>query len=225
MADEKKRLDLDGLDTFASELSQKLDATYEKKGEGGSGYTKAETDALLLGKVSKVDGKGLSTNDYSDADKSSVGEISGLKENLTELEQKAITSTEEESYEPTVPRDADTLGGRITANDIDELGEWINIGNVSYTQKGTYELPSIDRYRTLMIIPCAMQNPSFHMNTPFIIPTSIYREKNSFEFNSWSTGQWRFFTRIKYVSDTSFEVTEYEVGNYNGIRLFFLGMK
>lgn len=85
MADKEHYLDLDGLDNFAEGLSAKLDATYQKKGESGDAYTKSETDTLLLGKVDKVNGKGLSSNDYTDADKSSVGEISGLKENLSQL--------------------------------------------------------------------------------------------------------------------------------------------
>lgn len=54
-------------------------------GGGGSSYTKAEIDEMLLGKVDAVDGKGLSTNDYSDADKFNVDDIPELKENLTKL--------------------------------------------------------------------------------------------------------------------------------------------
>ena len=41
-------------------------------GGGGDGYTKAETDALLNGKVDKVTGKGLSTNDFTNEDKTKV---------------------------------------------------------------------------------------------------------------------------------------------------------
>ena len=35
-------------------------------------YTKAETDTLLTGKVDKITGKGLSTNDYTTAEKKQI---------------------------------------------------------------------------------------------------------------------------------------------------------
>lgn len=41
-------------------------------GGGGDSYTKAETDTLLYGKVDKVTGKGLSTNDFTNEDKTKV---------------------------------------------------------------------------------------------------------------------------------------------------------
>ena len=60
------------------------------------------------------------------SDFASATEQTELRENLTELEQKAITSTEEESYEPTVPRDADTLGG-ISASEYALKNELVEI--------------------------------------------------------------------------------------------------
>lgn len=50
-----------------------LDAA--KGGGGSDSYTKAETNALLDEKVSKITGKGLSTNDYTDAEKSKLAGI------------------------------------------------------------------------------------------------------------------------------------------------------
>lgn len=41
-------------------------------GGGGDSYSKTEIDRMMLGKVDKVNGKGLSTNDYSDSDKTKV---------------------------------------------------------------------------------------------------------------------------------------------------------
>lgn len=62
-------------------------------GGGGSSYTKAETDELLLGKVDAVEGKGLSTNDYSDADKSNVDDIPDLKANKAPFTNTFYTYT------------------------------------------------------------------------------------------------------------------------------------
>ena len=42
--------------------------------------------AAIQGKVDKVEGKGLSTNDYTDADKADVDSIDGLDERVTDLE-------------------------------------------------------------------------------------------------------------------------------------------
>lgn len=44
-------------------------------GSQGPFYTKGETDTLLNGKVDKVTGKGLSTNDYTNADKSKLDNL------------------------------------------------------------------------------------------------------------------------------------------------------
>ncbi|MCR4644912.1 MAG: hypothetical protein K5695_05825 [Oscillospiraceae bacterium] len=50
---------------------------------GGDGYTKAETDALLAEKVDQVSGKGLSTEDYTSAEKSKLAGIaSGAEVNV-----------------------------------------------------------------------------------------------------------------------------------------------
>ena len=60
-----------------SVINQNMDIIDEKMKEienasgGGTvdAYTKKQTDNLLLNKVDKVDGKGLSTNDYSTEEK------------------------------------------------------------------------------------------------------------------------------------------------------------
>lgn len=49
--------------------------TWEKVMFADDVYTKGQADALLAGKVDKVDGKGLSTNDYTDAEKALVATI------------------------------------------------------------------------------------------------------------------------------------------------------
>lgn len=61
-------------------------------------YTKSETDTLLAGKVDKVIGKGLSTNDYSDTDKAVV---SGVTDALyTKADKDALWQDATESGNP-----------------------------------------------------------------------------------------------------------------------------
>lgn len=45
-------------------------------------------DAALAGKVDKVTGKGLSTNDFTDADKSKLDSLDNYEERLAALEEK-----------------------------------------------------------------------------------------------------------------------------------------
>ena len=58
-----------------SHTAQDLDAAVTKANAAApqsTTYTKSETDTLLADKVDKVTGKGLSTNDFTDAYKSAV---------------------------------------------------------------------------------------------------------------------------------------------------------
>lgn len=67
--------------------------------EGGSGggtdlsnyYTKSETDTKLTTKVDKVTGKGLSTNDYTSAEKNKLASLTNyddtaIKKQITDIE-------------------------------------------------------------------------------------------------------------------------------------------
>ena len=54
-------------------LGERLDNI--EQGTGGDTYTKAEVDTMLGEKVDKVDGKGLSTNDFTNADKSGIAAL------------------------------------------------------------------------------------------------------------------------------------------------------
>ena len=54
---------------------KKTQSTWQYIGSEGPYYTKAQTDALLNGKVSVVEGKGLSTNDFTDALKTKLDNI------------------------------------------------------------------------------------------------------------------------------------------------------
>ncbi len=61
-------------------LGERLDNI--EQGAGGDTYTKAEVDTMLAEKVDKVDGKGLSTNDFTNADKA---QITTNKNNISTL--------------------------------------------------------------------------------------------------------------------------------------------
>lgn len=70
-------------------------------------YTKTETDALLDGKVDKVEGKGLSTNDYTTSEKTKLAGLENYDD--TELREKI------DSIEP------DAI---IDVSSVDEIGGW-----------------------------------------------------------------------------------------------------
>lgn len=58
-------------------------------------YTKSQTDTALAGKVDKVNGKGLSTNDYTDADKTIVsGTTSALNGKVDKVEGKGLSKND-----------------------------------------------------------------------------------------------------------------------------------
>lgn len=53
-------------------------------------YTKPEITTLLLGKVDKVAGKGLSTNDYTNGDKQNVEKIPTIEQDIVDLESDKV---------------------------------------------------------------------------------------------------------------------------------------
>jgi len=64
---------------------KKSTSTWQYVGSEGPYYTKSETDALLNNKVNKETGKGLSTNDFTNADKTKLNGIeSGAQVNKIE---------------------------------------------------------------------------------------------------------------------------------------------
>lgn len=76
-------------------------------GGGGDSYSKTEIDRMMLGKVDKVNGKGLSTNDYSDSDKTKVGASQSSTEVTNAIE--ASQTAQEQSLVP------------ITAQEIEDM--------------------------------------------------------------------------------------------------------
>lgn len=73
-----------------SDLSSAVQASLDKaESTAENTYTKAQTDGLLNGKVDKVAGKGLSTNDYTDSEKTKLAALPTNAELNTALDDKA----------------------------------------------------------------------------------------------------------------------------------------
>lgn len=64
--------------------------TISVKSEDFDSYTKGEIDSKLASKVSAVQGKGLSTNDYTNNEKTAVAKISGIEETLQGKQDKLV---------------------------------------------------------------------------------------------------------------------------------------
>lgn len=102
-------------------------STWNYVGSEGPYYTKAQTDSLLNGKVDKVNGKGLSTNDFTDALKTKLDGIeSGAQVNKIESIKvnnvtQAITDKSVNISVPTKTSDINNDSGYITksVNDLD----------------------------------------------------------------------------------------------------------
>lgn len=74
------------LDTYSQTEANLADAVSKKHGvndENSSHYTKAANDTLLNGKVDKITGKGLSTEDYTTAEKNKLTGIEAGANNYT----------------------------------------------------------------------------------------------------------------------------------------------
>ena len=73
-----------GLGTSSAEMALML-AKLSRDLDAAAGTLNALV-STVNGKVDKVEGKGLSTNDYTDEDKADVGEIDGLDNRVTAIE-------------------------------------------------------------------------------------------------------------------------------------------
>ena len=106
---------------------KKSTSTWQYIGSEGPYYTKGETDTLLNGKVNVVEGKGLSTNDFTDADKTKLNGIeSGAQVNKIESIKvnnvtQAITDKSVNISVPTKTSQISNDSGYITksVNDLD----------------------------------------------------------------------------------------------------------
>lgn len=77
--------------------------------------TSDETDAALNGKVDKIAGKGLSTNDYTDAEKAEVAKVSGKVDKVSGkgLSTNDYTDSAKSFLEETVPEQIDRIDAKI----------------------------------------------------------------------------------------------------------------
>lgn len=101
-------------------------------------YTKSQADSLIAGKVDKVSGKSLSTNDFTDTDKS---KLDGL-ENYDDANVKADISNVQEQIE-SITNQIFGLGTQIPS------GADLN----DYTEAGVYCCKSINEAPTLLNNP------------------------------------------------------------------------
>lgn len=79
--------------------------------------TSDETDTALNGKVDKVEGKGLSTNDYTNEEKAEVAKVSGKVDKVSGkgLSTNDYTDGAKSFLEETVPEEFDRVDAKITA--------------------------------------------------------------------------------------------------------------
>lgn len=114
----------DNMDIIDAKMKEIEDA-----GGGGAvdAYTKKQTDNLLLNKVDKVDGKGLSTNDFEDGFKN---KLNGIEEgaNKTTIDSELSTTSE------------NPVQNKVITNKINEINsnlENTNSLNIKYYDLGT----------------------------------------------------------------------------------------
>ena len=119
-------------------------STWNYVGSEGPYYTKSQTDALLNGKVNVVEGKGLSTNDFTDADETKLDGIeSSAQVNKIETIKvnnvtQTITSKSVNISVPTKTSDINNDSGYIT-KDVNNLTNYYK-KTETYTQAETNTL-------------------------------------------------------------------------------------
>lgn len=118
--------------------------------EGGGGsvdlsnyYTKPETNSLLDTKVDKVEGKGLSTEDYTTAEKT---KLAGLK-NYDDTDVKADIAANTAAIEAEVIRatDAETILDTKIETKVDKV-EGKQLSTEDYTTEEKAKLASLENY-------------------------------------------------------------------------------
>ncbi len=123
---------------------KKTQSQWQYIGSEGPYYTKAQTDALLNGKVNVVEGKGLSTNDFTDALKTKLDGIeSGAQVNKLENvkvngSSQTITNKSVDISVPTKTSQISNDSGYIT-KDVNNLTNYYK-KTETYTQAETNTL-------------------------------------------------------------------------------------
>lgn len=123
---------------------KKSTSTWQYIGSEGPYYTKSETNELLNGKVNKETGKGLSTNDFTNTDKT---KLNGIESNaqVNKLESvkvngstQTITNKSVDISVPTKTTDLQNNSGFIT-KDVNDLTNYYK-KTETYTQAETNTL-------------------------------------------------------------------------------------
>lgn len=114
-------------------------------------YTKQEVDSALNGKVDKVSGKGLSTEDYSSAEKTKLGNIeSGAEVNVINNiklngTSQTITNKEVDLRVQELPSGGATGQSLVKSSASDYDVEWANTENVQLSEMPTASVEYVDK--------------------------------------------------------------------------------
>jgi hypothetical protein len=104
-------------------------------GGGGDSYTKAETNALLAGKVNKETGKGLSQENYTSAEKSKLAGIAPnatavtVDSTVTQDSNNPVSSAGIYSYIASMPISADDNVTENSSNPVKSSGIYSFVNN------------------------------------------------------------------------------------------------
>lgn len=130
---------------------KKSTSTWQYIGSEGPYYTIAQSDALLNGKVDKVNGKGLSTNDFTNEDKTKLNGIeTGAQVNKIETIKvngttQTITNKSIDIDVPTATSDLTNDSGYITNSALTDYVKntdyaTSNVGGVIKTNEALYSI-------------------------------------------------------------------------------------
>ena len=185
----------------------------------------------LNGKVDKVTGKGLSTNDFTDADKtklddieagSEVNAIEAIKLDGTELtpdENRAVNIPVDETLTAEgVPADA-----KATGKAIDEMLPYIEKTLVPGTAEEQIEFPNVGALSTSGVL---LPSETAYKTTDYISldnVTGIYRTGTTVKFALW---RYCFYDANKnfILARGSDSFVDYDIVDYNGKQVTWLDL-
>lgn len=128
---------------------KKQTSTWQYVGSEGPYYTKGETDSLLNGKVSKEDGKGLSTNDFTNELKSKLegiesnAEVNKIETIKVNNVTQTITNKTVNITVPTKTSDLSNDSGFITKS-VSDLDNYYTKTQIDTTFTNYYTKTQID---------------------------------------------------------------------------------